>query len=158
MLLCRKSWKNRKGERGLFKDNLIFLRREAGLSQEELAFRLGVSRQTVSKYETGESLPDVGTAQRIAREFGVGLDELVSYEPAENGGLRLPPRGKHMFGSVTVGDKGQIVIPARARRIFGIAPGDNLILLGDEERGLALIKEKDMLEMLGAANAPDGKR
>ena len=44
-----------------------------------------------------------------------------------------------MFGLVTVGDKGQIVIPVRARRIFGIRPGDQLMVLGDEGKGLALM-------------------
>ena len=57
----------------------------------------------------------------------------------------MPPRGKHLFGMVKVGDKGQIVIPAKARRIFGIEPGDNLILLGDEAQGIAILPEKDFL-------------
>ena len=46
---------------------------------------------------------------------------------------------KHMFGLVTVGDKGQIVIPARARKVFSIKPGDQLMVLGDEDQGLALV-------------------
>lgn len=47
------------------------------------------------------------------------------------------PKGKYAW-TVTVGEKGQIVIPKQARDIFGIAPGDSLILLGDETRGLAI--------------------
>lgn len=43
----------------MFKDNLISLRRANGLSQDELAEKIGVTRQTLSKYETGESLPDI---------------------------------------------------------------------------------------------------
>jgi AbrB family looped-hinge helix DNA binding protein len=50
-----------------------------------------------------------------------------------------PPKGKHIFGNVKVGPKGQIVIPKEARDIFGIKAGDFLLLLGDEERGLAII-------------------
>ena len=46
-----------------------------------------------------------------------------------------------------VGEKGQIVLPARARRVFNIHPGDHLILLGDENSGLALIKESDLLNL-----------
>ena len=42
-----------------------------------------------------------------------------------------------------MGEKGQIVIPAKARKIFDIQPGDNLIILGDEVRGLLLSKKKD---------------
>lgn len=47
------------------------------------------------------------------------------------------PKGKYAW-TVTVGEKGQIVIPKQAREIFDIQPGDNLVLLGDEKRGLAI--------------------
>ncbi len=47
------------------------------------------------------------------------------------------PKGKYAW-TVTVGEKGQIVIPKQAREVFGIRPGDNLVLLGDEKRGLAI--------------------
>ena len=47
--------------------------------------------------------------------------------------------GKYIFGVVKVGDKGQIVIPKDARNVYGIKPGDALIMLGDE-RGIALLK------------------
>jgi len=47
------------------------------------------------------------------------------------------PKGKYAW-TVTVGEKGQIVIPKQAREIFHIQPGDNLLLLGDERQGLAI--------------------
>ena len=47
--------------------------------------------------------------------------------------------GKYIFGVVKVGDKGQIVIPKDARKVYGINPGDALIMLGDE-KGMALLK------------------
>ena len=47
--------------------------------------------------------------------------------------------GKYLFGVVKVGDKGQIVIPKDARKIYDIKPGDALMLLGDQ-RGLAMLK------------------
>lgn len=50
------------------------------------------------------------------------------------------PKGKHIFGTAKVGEKGQIVIPKDAREIFNINPGDNLLVLGDEERGLTITK------------------
>ena len=50
------------------------------------------------------------------------------------------PKGKHLFGTVKVGEKGQIVIPKNAREIFGIQPGDSLVGLGDEATGLAIMK------------------
>ena len=132
----------------MFKDNLIELRKIHEMSQEELADIIGVSRQTLSKYETGESLPDIEKCKLIADAFGVSIDDLLNYEPKENMGLAVPPKGKHIFGIVKVGDKGQIVLPAKARKIFDINPGDRLLVLGDEGQGLAIIKEKGLLDLL----------
>ena len=52
------------------------------------------------------------------------------------------PEGKHVFGTVKVGSKGQIVIPKEARDIFNIKPGDTLLLLGDEKQGIAIVKNE----------------
>ena len=119
-------------------------------SQDELADKIGITRQTLSKYETGESLPDIEKCKLMADIFGVTVDALISYDnsDSENLGLAIPPKGKHVFGMVKVGDKGQIVIPAKARKIFDINPGDNLIILGDESQGIAIIKEKGLLDLL----------
>lgn len=127
----------------MFQSNLVQLRKLNHMSQEQLAEKLNVSRQTLSKWETGESLPDIEKCRLLAELFGVSLDDLVKYESAEYYGLGVPPKGKHVFGMVTVGDKGQIVIPAKARKVFHISAGDQLIVLGDEEQGIALVKEED---------------
>ena len=138
-----------------FSENLTELRKLNGFSQEELADRIGVSRQTLSKYETGESLPDIEKCKQLADTFSVSMDDLISYDKndEENMGYGVPPKGKHIFGMVKVGEKGQIVIPAKARKIFDIAPGDNLIVLGDEGQGIALIKEKGLLGLINRARA-----
>ena len=60
------------------------LRRGRGLSQETLAERLGVTRQAVSKWETGESLPDVVRLAQLADLFGVSTDYLIRGVPAED--------------------------------------------------------------------------
>ena len=134
----------------MFKDNLISLRKLNGFSQDELAAKIGVTRQTLSKYETGESLPDIEKCKLLAAVLDVSIDDLVNYdkEDSDNLGLGVPPKGKHIFGIVKVGEKGQIVIPVKARKIFDIQPGDNLIVLGDEGQGIAIIKEKNLLDML----------
>ena len=134
----------------MFKDNLVELRKIHELSQEELADKIGVSRQTLSKYETGESLPDIEKCKLLADVFGVSIDDLLNYDSQSNEsmGLAVAPKGKHIFGIVKVGDKGQIVLPAKARKIFDINPGDRLLVLGDEGQGLAIIKEKGLLDLL----------
>jgi AbrB family looped-hinge helix DNA binding protein len=57
-----------------------------------------------------------------------------------------PPKNKRFYGAITVSDRGQIVIPANARRDFNIQVGDKLLVLGDLEQGLALIKASTLLE------------
>ena len=66
------------------------------------------------------------------------------------------PQGKYAW-TATVGEKGQIVIPKQARDIFGIKPGDTLLLLGDEERGIAIPPKGAFAELFGIAfNGRDG--
>lgn len=141
-----------------FADNLVELRKIHDFSQEELAEMIDVSRQTMSKYETGESLPDIEKCKRLADVFGVTVDDLISFnkDSSENLGLGVPPKGKYIFGMVKVGDKGQIVIPSKARKVFDINPGDNLIVLGSEGEGIAIIKEKGLLSLLNNARKHKG--
>ncbi|HWQ05896.1 MAG: AbrB/MazE/SpoVT family DNA-binding domain-containing protein [Clostridiaceae bacterium] len=61
------------------------------------------------------------------------------------------PKGKHLFGTVKVGEKGQIVIPKEARDIFNIQPGDSLVVLGDEATGLAIMKNDAFLSQVADA-------
>ncbi|MBQ9663088.1 MAG: helix-turn-helix domain-containing protein [Oscillospiraceae bacterium] len=124
--------------------NLMFLRRKANLSQEALAEKIKVSRQTLAKWENGESIPDVLHCDQIAELFEISLDDLLHTDLQA---VPEPMKGKYVFGTVTVGEKGQIVIPVKARRIFGIRPGDSLMVLGDEQRGLALVDAKFFLEV-----------
>jgi len=57
------------------------------------------------------------------------------------------PPGKHIFGMVTVGTKGQIIIPKKARKVFNIKPGDQLMLVGDEKQGLAIITSNELTKI-----------
>lgn len=131
----------------MFKDNLIHLRKIKQLTQEDVADKIGVTRQSIAKWESGETVPDLDKCRLLAELFGVSLDDLANFETEEHMGLGVPPKGKHMFGLVTVGDKGQIVIPAKARKMFDISPGDQLVILGDEGQGLAAVKPEYFLSM-----------
>lgn len=128
-------------------ENLVALRKMHGFSQEEVAEHIGVSRQALAKYENGDTAPDIERCIQLAELYNVSLDDLANYSERD-AGLPLPPKGKHIFGAVTVGEKGQIVIPKKARKIFNINAGDSLIVLGDEAQGIALVKADDMLSMV----------
>lgn len=61
-------------------NSLFHARKKSGLSQEEVAEKLGVSRQTISKWETNETLPDVHQAKKMSSLYHVTLDELISFD------------------------------------------------------------------------------
>lgn len=61
-------------------ENLFQARKKKGLSQEAVAEKLGVSRQTISKWETDETLPDIRQAKRLAVLYGLTLDELIEFD------------------------------------------------------------------------------
>jgi len=128
-------------------ENIQHLRKMKSITQEALAEQVGVSRQTIAKWESGESAPDLEMAGKLGQALDVSLDDLANaplYKaPPEAGDMK----GKHVFGLVTVGDKGQIVIPVQARRVFHIQPGDQLMVLGDEDRGLALVDARFFLKV-----------
>ena len=131
-------------------ENILATRQAVRLTQEQLAETVGVSRQTVAKWESGETSPDLEHAASLATALDTTLDALVTFD---GGGLGIgaPPRGKHLFGNVKVGERGQIVIPKEAREVFDIKPGDKLVVLGDEGQGIALVKESVFMASVEAA-------
>lgn len=61
-------------------EHLFQARKKSGLSQEKVAEKLGVSRQTVSKWETDETLPDIRQSKRLAVLYHLSLDELIDFD------------------------------------------------------------------------------
>lgn len=125
----------------MFKNNITTLRSLSGYSQEEVSEKIGVSRQAYAKWEKGETLPDIERCQRLAELYGVTIDSLLNFSQ-KVGATTLPPgpKGKHIFGTTKINDRGQIVIPKKARELFGVNNGDSLVVLGDEAEGIALVK------------------
>ena len=127
--------------------NIRALRKKYQLSQEQLAEKVAVSRQTVAKWENDEALPDIYKCQLLGEVFQVTLDQL-SREMEEDEINLLPPKGKQFFGAVKVGERGQIVIPKNAREMYQIQAGDKLVVLGeDATKGLAILKSDGFLEL-----------
>ena len=123
----------------MLKDNLVMLRKLNGYSQEQIAEKIDISRQAYAKWESGATVPDIEKASTLAQVYGVSLDSLMKTETVDGLGIIPPaPQGKNIWGIVTFGDRGQIVIPKAARDHLGIKSGDRLIVLSDEI-GIALI-------------------
>lgn len=115
-------------------NRLKVYRAQSGLTQEEVAEQIGVTRQAVSKWEKGESMPDVESCIRLADLYGVCLDILL-----RNMNLEIQHPGQKLCGCAKVNDKGQVTIPRQVREAFGINPGDQVMILADTERGIALV-------------------
>ena len=143
----------------MLKDNLVMLRSINGFSQEEIAEKIGISRQAYAKWESGATVPDIEKCALLASVYGVTVDSLIQTASAEGIGIIPPvPAGKYIWGTVTVNDRGQIVIPKDAREKFGLAGGKRLVVLSDEE-GIALLpaeafenKMKRMMELASIRN------
>ena len=123
----------------MLKENLVILRNIHGYSQEEIAEKINISRQAYAKWESGATVPDIEKCSLLAAVYGVTIDSLIKTETADGIGAIPPaPKGKNIWGSDTVSDRGQIVIPKDARDKFGLTGGTRLIVLSDE-LGIALI-------------------
>lgn len=137
-------------DKNVLAQNLTTLRVQKKLSMERVAELIGVSRQAVSKWEQGESLPDLLHCDALAELYGVTLDDLLHFDQRA-AGLPVPPKGKHVFGTVQIGERGQIVIPKKARDILGFRQGDTLVVLGDSNpgtSGMALVHSDIFMSMV----------
>lgn len=115
---------------------LKIFRKQNNFTQEEIAEKLGVSRQAVAKWERGETQPDVESCVKLADLYGVSLDMLVRDIGNHH---EYTGDGKHIFGFSKLNNKGQITLPVKCREIFNLKPGDNILVLGDEDKGIALV-------------------
>ena len=99
-------------------NRLVELRRAHGYSQEELAGRLGVSRQAISKWERAESSPDTANLIALARLYGISLAGLLLHTPP-GGAVTLSAVFYELFCCIQVSDTGPGVPEGEQARIFG---------------------------------------
>lgn len=93
-------------------EKIYYCRKRASLSQDTLAEKLGVSRQAISKWETGESVPDTGKLYPLSRVLGVSLDWLLSEDDPEDAGA---VKGEYDAGAFVPGQGGTAATAATAK-------------------------------------------
>ena len=121
----------------MINSNIATLRKKHRWTQEALANKVGVSRQTIAKWEAPGGNPDISSCIRLAQAFDVAIDDLVNGDTSLVAMLDRP--GKYIFGTVVIDQDGRLTLPVRARKVFNIKAGDELLLIGDIGRGLALM-------------------
>lgn len=111
-------------------EKILLLRKQRGLSQEALAEQLGVSRQAVSRWETGSALPDAGNLLQLSRLFGVTADSLLSDDcdpapPASAYPGSSPRKGKRRLAGIclaVIGLLGNFILYLFSRAIAVMVP------------------------------------
>lgn len=120
-------------------ENLKVLRIRSERTLENVAEIIDVSRQTVSKWESGESYPDIEKCVKLSRLYNVSLDALVN-KPIQELVKEGADRNRYVFGVTKLNGDRMIKLPERAVELFEIGENDILLVVGDKEQGMAIVK------------------
>ena len=121
-------------------DNLRLMRSKHGYTLENLAEIIEVSRQTIAKWESGESYPDIINCVKLATLFKVSLDELVN-KPLRYAQTNDFSIGENKIcGILELSEDGMITFPKVVMDMFNIKPGEEILLLADKKQGIAIVK------------------
>lgn len=121
-------------------ENLSLLRQKNGYTLEALAEIISVSRQTVAKWEAGDSHPDIVNCLKLATLFKVSLDELVNKPLKDALNSDFSMEGGRICGVLKLSEEGTLRIPDTVLDMFEIQKGDAVLLLADRKQGIALVK------------------
>ena len=108
----------------MLSENLVMLRNLKGLTQEQVAEVVEISRQSYAKWEQGETVPDIEKCDRLASFYGIKLDALMHYdEKVRNTKMAPPPEGKIFMGNGKAGQSRTDRNSERSERQVWIAGG-----------------------------------
>ena len=120
----------------MLKDILIKLRKYHNYTQEDLAEKINVSRQTISKWELGQTLPDIYNCQELCKIYNISLDELLQND-------NIAPNDKFMFGYCKIDNDKKLQLIDECLEKMNYKVGDVLLCLGDLKQGIAFVKAED---------------
>lgn len=121
-------------------DNLKLLRYKNGYTLEAIAEIISVSRQSVAKWETGDSVPDVINCVKLASLYKISLDELVNTPLEKAISTDFDSKNGRICGVLEVTPESTIRIPDSVMELFDLQCGGKLLLLADKKQGIALLK------------------
>ena len=121
-------------------DNIKSLRRKNDYTLEQLAEIIDVSRQTIAKWETGETLPDIANCVKLSTLFKVTLDEFVTMRTDLPENVDTDMANGRIMGVVDVEKDGRIILPDQILDLFDIQTGEKVLLLADKKQGIAIVK------------------
>ena len=119
---------------------ICLYRTRRGMSQLELAERLEVSRQSISKWETDASVPELEKLVNLCEVFEVTLDELVNKPMRDMETVGYATDGNRVCGVLDLEEEGVIRLPRPVMELFDIKAGEKILLLADKKQGIAIVK------------------
>lgn len=121
-------------------ENLRLLRSQHGYTMESLAEIIDVSRQTIAKWESGESYPDIENCAKLSRLYKVFLDALVNKPLWEGEVDDLVGTETKICGALELTEEGAIVLPEKLLNMFELKPGEKVLVLAEKQQGIAIVK------------------
>ena len=121
-------------------DNLKLLRYQNGYTLEAIAEIISVSRQSVAKWEGGDSVPDIVNCVKLASLYKISLDELVNRPLRNVMDNDFPTESDRVCGVLEVSQEQTIRIPDPVMELFDLRCGGKVLLLADKKQGIALVK------------------
>lgn len=121
-------------------DNLKVLRYKSGYTLEALAEIISVSRQSVAKWEAGDSVPDIVNCVKLASLYKISLDELVNMSLKDVISNEFVPEDGRICGVLEILPENTLHIPDTIMEMFSMHCGDKILLLADKKQGIALVK------------------
>lgn len=121
-------------------DNLKLLRYKHDYTLEAIAEIISVSRQSVAKWEAGDSVPDIVNCVKLASLYKITLDELVNKPLAAAVSGTFAAEEGRICGVLEISPEGTIPLPDPVMEMFDFHCGDKVLLLADRKQGLALVK------------------
>lgn len=114
------------------------LRKKNGYTLEALADKLYISRQTIAKWESDESSIDIDSLKKLSKIYDIAIEDLLTENQEDSNYLH--PKNKFVFGISKIEDDGSVVLPEYCLNKFNLKSGDKLLILGDLEQGIALVR------------------
>lgn len=121
-------------------DNLKFLRYKNGYTLEALAEIISVSRQSVAKWESGDSVPDIINCVKLASLYKISLDELVNMSLKDVNSSDFMQEDGRICGVLEIQPENTLHMPEVVMDMFHLHCGDKVLLLADRQQGMALVK------------------
>ena len=119
------------------------LRLKSKMTQEELAEKMNVSRQTVAKWEAGDSIPDIAKCSVLASIFNLYLDDIADMFIDRDDERSMHPKNQYFLGISKIENR-TVVLPENAMKMYGFKEGDVLLILGNSSQSISLASKNNL--------------